>query len=87
MPVDANMYDFEPQIERASAALIRKTLATDVVRTVVAKAVEAVGGGAYFRRSPLERLWRDIQAAQLHPLPEKKQLLFTGRVVMGLPPV
>jgi alkylation response protein AidB-like acyl-CoA dehydrogenase len=80
-------YDFAPQVERASAALVAKTLATNAVKTVVSKAVEIVGGGAYFRRSPLERLWRDVQAAQFHPLPEKKQLLFTGRVAMGLSPV
>ena len=80
-------YDFGPHVERASAALAAKTLAANAVQTVVSKAVEIVGGAAYFRRSPLERLWRDVQAAQFHPLPEKRQLLFTGRVAMGLPPV
>ena len=80
-------YDFAPHVERASAALVAKTLAAHAVQTVVSKAVEIVGGGAYFRRSPRERLWRDVQAAQFHPLPEKRQLLFTGRVAMGLPPV
>ena len=84
---NAANYDFAPEVERASRALVAKTLATNAVRTVVSKAVEIVGGGAYFRRSPLERLWRDVQAAQFHPLPEAKQLLFTGRVSMGLPPV
>ena len=80
-------YDFAPEVERASRALVAKTLATNAVQTVVSKAVEIVGGGAYFRRNPLERLWRDVQAAQFHPLPEAKQLLFTGRVAMGLTPV
>jgi alkylation response protein AidB-like acyl-CoA dehydrogenase len=83
---NAANYDFDPEVERASRALVAKTLAANAVRTVVSKAVEIVGGGAYFRRSPLERLWRDVQAAQFHPLPEAKQLLFTGRVAMGLPP-
>jgi alkylation response protein AidB-like acyl-CoA dehydrogenase len=80
-------YNFAPQVERASAALVAKTLATNAVENVVAKAVEIVGGRAYFRRNPLERLWRDVQAFQFHPLPEKKQLSFTGRVAMGLSPV
>ena len=53
-------------------------LVVQPVRTVVDKAVEIVGGGAYFRRSRL---------AQFHPLPESKQLVFTGRVAMGLSPV
>jgi alkylation response protein AidB-like acyl-CoA dehydrogenase len=80
-------YEFSPDLQLASEALIRKTLVVQSVRTVVNKAVEIVGGGAYFRRSRLERLWRDVQAAQFHPLPESKQLVFTGRVAMGLSPV
>jgi alkylation response protein AidB-like acyl-CoA dehydrogenase len=80
-------YDFSPDLELASGALIRKTLVAQSVRAVVAKAVEIVGGAAYFRRNRLERLWRDVQAAQFHPLPEAKQLEFTGRVAMGLSPV
>ena len=46
-----------------------------------------VGGGALFRRLGLERLWRDVQGAPFHPLPEKKQLQFSGRVALGLPPI
>jgi alkylation response protein AidB-like acyl-CoA dehydrogenase len=80
-------YAFDPDLDLANGALIRKTLATQSVRAVLDKAVEIVGGGAYFRRSPLERLWRDVQAAQFHPLPEAKQLVFTGRVAMGISPV
>ena len=68
-------------------SLIAKTLVVWSVRTVVDKAVQIVGGGAYFRRSRLERLWRDVQAAQFHPLPESKHLVFTGRVAMGPSPV
>jgi alkylation response protein AidB-like acyl-CoA dehydrogenase len=66
---------------------VSKTIVVNAIQTVVAKAVEIAGGAAYFRRHPLERLWRDVQAAQFHPLPEKKQLLFTGRVAMGLSPI
>jgi len=35
----------------------------------------------------LERLFRDVQGAPFHPLPEKKQLEFNGRVGLGLSPV
>jgi alkylation response protein AidB-like acyl-CoA dehydrogenase len=67
--------------------LVRKTLATNAARSTVAKAVEIVGGSAYFRRGTLERLWRDVQGAPFHPLPEKRQLELTGRVSLGLSPV
>jgi alkylation response protein AidB-like acyl-CoA dehydrogenase len=33
----------------------------------VDKAVEIAGGRAYFRKSPLERLARDVRAARFHP--------------------
>ena len=84
---NANGYDFEPSVERANRALIRKTLAANAAIATVNKAVELVGGSAYFRRGGLERLLRDVQAAPYHPLPEKRQLDFTGRVALGLPPV
>jgi acyl-CoA dehydrogenase len=83
----ARNYDFMPELERANGALIRKSIAAQHVRHCLDKAVEASGGGAFFRKNPIERLWRDAQGVQFHPLPEKKQQLFSGRVAMGLPPV
>ena len=53
----------------------------------VEKAFEVVGGGALFRSVGLERLLRDLHGAQFHPLQEKRQHLFTGRVALGLDPV
>jgi hypothetical protein len=32
-------------------------------------------------------LLRDVHGVQFHPLPEKRQLLFTGRLALGLAPV
>ena len=34
-----------------------------------------------------ERLLRDVHGAQFHPLTEKRQQLFTGRIAMGLEPI
>ena len=80
-------FDFAPSTEDANRQLIRKTIAANAVIATVNKAVEVVGGGALFRNVGIERLWRDIQGAQFHPLPEKKQLAFSGRVALGLPPI
>jgi alkylation response protein AidB-like acyl-CoA dehydrogenase len=82
-----NGYDFEPEIERASRMLVRKTIATNAIAATANKAVDLVGGKALFRSELLERLVRDVQGARFHPLPEKQQLTFTGRVELGLPPV
>jgi alkylation response protein AidB-like acyl-CoA dehydrogenase len=87
MMATASNYDFALELERANAALIRKTIGAEAVERCVKKAVESTGGGAFYRKNPLEKLWRDVQAVHFHPMPEKKQLLFTGRVAMGLSPV
>jgi alkylation response protein AidB-like acyl-CoA dehydrogenase len=77
---------FAPGPEAANRAFICKTIATDALRLAVEKALEAVGGGGYFRSMGLERCLRDIQAVQFHPLQRKPQLRFTGRAALGLDP-
>jgi alkylation response protein AidB-like acyl-CoA dehydrogenase len=80
-------YAFGPTIQTANAVLIRKTVAANACIQTVEKAFEVVGGGAFFRSVGLERLLRDVHGAQFHPLQEKRQHLFTGRVALGLDPV
>lgn len=74
-----NEFDFEPTNENGHQILTRKTNMTQALSQVVSKSVELVGGSAYFKSHPLERLSRDIQAAKYHPLPEAEQLLFSGK--------
>lgn len=83
----ANDHEFAPTIENADAVLRRKTLAARSAIDTVEKAMEVVGGAGYYRGFGLERLLRDVKAAHYHPLAEKKQLLFSGRLAMGLDPV
>jgi acyl-CoA dehydrogenase len=74
----------KPSPAATAAALCRRTiLATAAVRTVE-KALEVAGGVGFYRGAGLERLFRDIQAVRYHPLPEKPQTLYTGRVLLGL---
>jgi Acyl-CoA dehydrogenase, C-terminal domain len=77
----------QPTVPTANAVLIRKTVAANACIQTVEKAFEVVGGGAFFRSLGLERLLRDVHGAQFHPLQEKRQHLFTGRVALGLDPV
>jgi len=51
------------------------------------KALEVAGGGAFFRSAGLERMLRDLHAAQFHPMQEKRQHQFTGRLALGLEPI
>jgi alkylation response protein AidB-like acyl-CoA dehydrogenase len=80
-------YGFEPSVQTANAVLIRKTIAARACIDTVEKAMEVAGGSAFFRGPGLERLLRDVHAAQYHPLQEKRQHAFTGRVALGLDPV
>jgi acyl-CoA dehydrogenase len=83
----ANGFDFTPSVELASKVLVRKTIAAKAVIATAEKALEVAGGAGLFRKLGLERLLRDAHGAQFHPLPEKRQQLFTGRIAMGLDPV
>lgn len=82
-----NGRDFKPSNELSSQMLARKTIAAASAIRTVEKAVELSGGSAFYRTSELERLSRDVRAAHYHPLPEKAQQRFTGRVLLGLDPV
>lgn len=84
--ISAN-YGFEPVDATANAIVIRKTIAARAAVQTVEKAMAVVGGAAFFRSMGLERLFRDVQGALYHPLQEKRQHLFTGRMALGLEPV
>jgi alkylation response protein AidB-like acyl-CoA dehydrogenase len=64
--------------------LMGRTLAGRAAIRTVEKAMEVVGGASFFRALGLERLFRDIQGARFHPLHEKPQHLYTGRLALGL---
>ena len=82
-----NDWQFEPTAETVNAILVRKTIAANAIIATAEKALEAMGGGGFYRRAGLERLLRDVHGSQFHPLPEKRQQRFTGRLVMGLDPI
>jgi alkylation response protein AidB-like acyl-CoA dehydrogenase len=83
----ANDLDFVPALETADAMLVRKTIAANAVLKTAEKALETAGGAGFYRGLGLERLLRDVHGAQFHPLPEKRQQLFTGRIALGLDPI
>ena len=81
----ANDFDFEPTVDTADSVLVRKTIAARAVIATVEKALEVCGGAGFYRKLGLERLLRDAHGAQFHPLPEKRQQLFTGRRMRPYP--
>ena len=72
-----------PGPEATSEAMACRTLVGQAAIGTVAKAMEVAGGAAFYRKTGLERAFRDVQAARFHPLQEKPQLDLAGRVALG----
>lgn len=77
--------DYVPdEVALETVMLAKRQVVTEAV-AVVDLAMEAVGGSAYFRRSPLERAYRDVRAGMFHPINPEKTLLYAGRRALGQP--
>lgn len=74
----------EPGEATTNRIMMGRTLVARAAIRTVEKAMEAAGGGAFYRKVGLERIWRDVQAARYHPLQEKAQARLAGRLAMGL---
>jgi alkylation response protein AidB-like acyl-CoA dehydrogenase len=69
--------------ELTSRGMIGRTLAADAAIRTVECAMLVAGGSSFYRDVGLERAFRDVQGARFHPLQEKPQLRYTGRVALG----
>ena len=78
---------FTPTLELADAILTRKAIAADAVKATVELASELVGGPGFSRRHPMERIVRDVRAMHYHPLPARRQRVFSGRLALGCDPI
>lgn len=85
--VDIASTDYEPNVHNSNLIYRYKTVSAKAAIRTVEKAIEAVGGAAYFKGLGLERRFRDIQAVRFHPFQEKKQYSFSGRIALGLDPI
>lgn len=72
-----------PGPEATGRAMTARTLLGRAAIETVEKAMEAAGGAAFYRSTGLERAFRDVQAARFHPLQEKPQLRYSGRLALG----
>ena len=78
---------FTPTLEAADAILTRKAIVADAVKDTVELASELVGGPGFSRGHPMERIVRDVRAMHFHPLPVRRQRVFSGRIALGCEPV
>ncbi len=80
-------HGFTPANELSSEILTRKTLVATAAQRTVELGAEIIGGAAFFKGHPMERILRDVRACYFHPLPYRRQYQFSGRVSLGLDPI
>jgi len=78
-----NELDFTPDKQVTSEMLGLKTNVSEACKNVVSLAMELVGGRGFYVKNELERLFRDVQASQFHPLPKWDQYAFTAEELLN----
>jgi alkylation response protein AidB-like acyl-CoA dehydrogenase len=81
----ASMVDSEHPSSWSRRAVAARMIAIENSVRVVDLALRAVGGSSYFKRLPLERLFRDVRAGLYHPFDSDESLEFLGKSAFGLP--
>jgi len=87
MMATVDNYAFNPDAEITDAMLTRKAIAANAVKAVVEHAADIVGGSGFYRGNAMERIVRDVRAIHYHPLPQRHQQVFCGRIAIGLDPI
>jgi alkylation response protein AidB-like acyl-CoA dehydrogenase len=75
--------DYKPGPATLSTVMLAKRQAVTEAIEVVNLAMETLGGRSYFKRSPLERAYRDVRAGTFHPFTPEITLTYAGKVAMG----
>ena len=70
--------------ETTGQVLIGRTLVAHAAIKTVERAMEVAGGAGFFRALGLERLFRDVQGARYHQVREPAQVLYSGRLALGV---
>jgi alkylation response protein AidB-like acyl-CoA dehydrogenase len=72
-------------VQRAMAkCILPKYVATNNATAIMGKVMNLAGGVAYFRRSPLERNFRDAQAGPVHPYTNFEAFNLFGKTALGI---
>ena len=77
--------DPTPSMETVAAVMAAKREIALAGIEVCDLAMEIAGGAAFARGSVIERAYRDVRGAKLHPFTPEGTLLHAGRLALGLP--
>jgi alkylation response protein AidB-like acyl-CoA dehydrogenase len=70
-----------------TTVMIAKRQAVTTAIEVVDLAMDLMGGRSFFRRSGMERAYRDVRAGTFHPFTPETTLTYAGKVTLGDPGV
>src|SRR5918996_1647364 len=78
------LYSDLPVQEGMAKAVLTKYVATNNACGIVDKALHVVGGAGYFKRLPLERMYRDVRAGPIMPYNNLEAHDLFGRTALGI---
>jgi alkylation response protein AidB-like acyl-CoA dehydrogenase len=78
------LYGNLPVQEGMAKAVLTKYVATNNACAIVDRALHVVGGAGYFRRFPLERMYRDVRAGPIMPYNNLEAHDLFGRTSLGI---
>jgi alkylation response protein AidB-like acyl-CoA dehydrogenase len=78
------LYADLPVQEGMSKAVLTKYVATNNACGIVDRALHVVGGAGYFRRFPLERMYRDVRAGPIMPYTNLEAHDLFGKTSLGI---
>src|SRR2546425_685265 len=87
MVAAAKGLDYTPSHGLSNISYKRKTIFSRSATRAVSCAMEAVGGGSFFRAAGIERAFRGIQGIRFPPWHARRAYPFSGRIALGLDPV
>jgi alkylation response protein AidB-like acyl-CoA dehydrogenase len=74
-----------PSEQSVNDVMIGRRLVEENAILTVELAMELAGGAGFYRKTGLERRFRDIQAARYHPLQKESQAEYAGAMALGQP--
>jgi alkylation response protein AidB-like acyl-CoA dehydrogenase len=78
------LYTELPVQDGMARAVLTKYVTTNNAVAIVDRALHVVGGAGYYRRFPLERMYRDVRAGPIMPYSNLEAHDLFGRTSLGI---
>jgi alkylation response protein AidB-like acyl-CoA dehydrogenase len=82
--MSGRLYTDLPVQEAMAKCILPKYVATNNAVAIMDKVMSLGGGMAYFRRSPIERIFRDVRAGPVHPYTNFEAHNLFGKTSLGV---